>query len=90
MLGVCLMQFVYSNLKYPNAAKDKKLTGNVSVKFTVEKDGKVSNIKIDKGLGEGCDEEVLRLVQMMPAWVPGKHDGKTLDVDFILSVKFTL
>lgn len=87
---VRLMQFIYSNLKYPDVAKSKKLTGNVTVKFTVEKDGKITNAKIDKGLGDGCDEEVMRLVQMMPAWVPGKHEGKTLDVDFILSVKFTL
>ena len=58
--------------------------------FIVEKNGKVSNIEIVRGLGYGCDEEVIRLLKMMPVWKPGKKDGKPVRVKLSIPVQFKL
>ncbi|MBK9013405.1 MAG: TonB family protein [Saprospiraceae bacterium] len=62
----------------------------VVVKFVIEKDGSVTNPEIAKSVGFGCDEEVLRVINMMPNWAPGKKDGKPVAVSFNLPVKFKL
>jgi protein TonB len=50
------------------------------VNFVVEADGSLSDIKIVKGLGYGCDEEVMRLIRQMPKWKPGTQRGKAVRV----------
>lgn len=87
---VRLLQFIYSNLKYPDAAKAKGLQGSVAVQFTVGPDGGIANPKITKGIGEGCDDEVLRLLGMMPKWTPGKTGGAAQKADFVITVKFKI
>ncbi|MBK8555235.1 MAG: energy transducer TonB [Lewinellaceae bacterium] len=85
-----LMQFLASSLKYPAAAREKKLEGIVAVSFVIDQNGKVVTPKILKSLGEGCDEEVLRVIRAMPSWIPGKKDDKTVSVAYTLPVKFKL
>ena len=58
--------------------------------FIVEADGRVSETKVLRGIGGGCDEEALRVVGMMPAWTPGKQHGKAVRVSFNLPVKYVL
>lgn len=85
-----LGSFIRSNLSYPRAALDAKIEGIVMASFIVEKDGSVSNVEIIKGLGYGCDEEVKRLLTMMPKWKPGKKDGKFVRVKLNIPVEFKL
>jgi TonB family protein len=67
-------QYLERNLKYPKAAADAKVEGRVTIQFAVETTGKLSDFKILKGLGYGCDEEVMRLVKAGPKWSPSRRD----------------
>lgn len=82
--------FIHSNLSYPREALDNKKEGIVIASFVVEKNGSVSNISIVRGLGYGCDEEVLRLIKMMPKWKPGKKDSKAVRVKLNIPIEFKL
>ena len=84
------IEFLKENIKYPLEALNKKIQGSVYVTFVINEDGSLSNIKILKGIGGGCDEEVLRVVKLMPNWKPGKQKGKPVMVQFNMPVKFTL
>jgi len=84
-----LGDFIRSNLSYPRAALDAKIEGIVIASFIVEKDGSISHVEIVRGLGYGCDEEVIRLIKMMPKWTPGKKDGKPVRVKLSIPVQFS-
>jgi len=85
-----IQHFFQENINYPEEAIKKRVTGTVFVTFIVNKDGTITNIKILKGIGAGCDEEVLRVVKMMPKWTPGKSKGEPVNVIFNIPVKFVL
>lgn len=85
-----LFAYISKNIKYPEKAKKEKIQGKVFVSFVVEKNGKVSNVIILRGIGGGCDEESLRVVSEMPDWKPGIQDGKPVRVQFSLPIKFAL
>lgn len=85
-----LRKFIFENLIYPHAAKVSKVTGTVYVSFIVEKSGCLNEKKILKGLGYGCDEEALRIVNIMPAWIPGKVNGLPQRVRFVMPITFVL
>jgi TonB family protein len=85
-----MYQFIGQNLKYPKAAQTANIQGTVYVKFIVRKDGSISNITVLKGIGNGCDEEVVRIVGMLPKWKPGKQNGKFVNVYFTMPVKFII
>ncbi len=83
-------KFLAENLKYSDQAKQVGITGTVHVAFVVEKDGRVTNIRILRGIGGGCDEEAVRVIQMMPNWKPGWVKGKLVRTQFTLPIKFEL
>ncbi len=85
-----MLQFIYSNIKYPPIARENGVEGTVYVKFVVEKDGKITAPEIVRDIGAGCGEEALRVVQMMPPWEPGKQRGRPVRVQFNLPVKYKL
>ncbi len=85
-----MMKFILDNIKYPELARTNGIQGTVLVKFIVEKDGSVTHVNLQKGIGGGCDEEAVRVVSIMPKWIPGKQNGKTVRVQFILPIKFSL
>lgn len=85
-----MLEFIYKNLKYPKAAATENIEGMVVVKFVVGKDGVLFNPEIIRAIGGGCDEEVLRVVNQMPKWIPGKQSGKHVNVQFNLPVRFKL
>jgi protein TonB len=85
-----LYKYLADNIRYPELAKEASISGRVFVSFVVEKDGTVTDVKILRGIGGGCDEEAIRLVKGMPKWTPGKQRGKPVRVTYNLSVKFTL
>jgi protein TonB len=85
-----LMEFVAKNIKYPQIARETGIQGRVFVGFVVETDGSVSNVKVLRGIGGGCDEEAMRVVKSMPKWKPGKQRGKAVRVSYMLPVNFKL
>ncbi len=85
-----MRKYVAENIKYPQEAKDKNISGRVFVGFVVEKDGSISNVKVVRGIGGGCDEEAARVIKGMPKWKPGKQDGKPVRVNYMMPVFFKL
>ena len=85
-----LMEYVAKNIKYPQIARETGIQGRVFVGFVVEPDGSVSNVKVLRGIGGGCDEEAMRVVKSMPKWKPGKQRGKAVRVSYMLPVNFKL
>ncbi len=85
-----MMKFLANNLTYPEQARRQKIEGRVFVNFVVEKDGAVSNVTILRGIGAGCDEEAIRVVELMPKWTPGYQRGQAVRVSFNLPIKFAL
>lgn len=83
-------KFILDNLVYPEVAKENGTTGIVVISFIVETDGSISNVKIARGIGDGCEEEALRVVQMMKKWKPGMLKGVVKRVVVNLPVKFSL
>jgi TonB family protein len=84
------IKYLVENIKYPEAARKAGIEGTVFVTFVVEKDGSVSNARILRGIGGGCDEEALRVVSAMPTWKPGVQRGKPVRVQFNVPLKFNL
>jgi TonB family protein len=78
------------NLKYPKQAQRMGIEGRVFVQFIVEKDGSLSNVKVVKGIGGGCDEEALRFVINQPKWIPGKQNGQPVRQKMIQNILFKL
>lgn len=85
-----MMEYIAKNIKYPAMARESGIQGRVFVNFVVESDGSVSNVKVLRGIGGGCDEEAVRVVEAMPKWTPGRQRGKAVRVSFNLPVRFTL
>jgi TonB family protein len=81
---------LFSQISYPKEAREKTIEGIVYVKFTIEKDGSVTHPEIIRSVGGGCDEEVLRVIGLMPPWSPGRKDGQAVATSFTLPVKFKL
>lgn len=85
-----LLQYLSKNTKYPAIAKDAGIQGTVYVTFVINKDGEVSDVKVLRSIGGGCDEEAIRVVENMPDWTPGKQRGKSVPVQYNLPIRFTL
>ena len=85
-----MFKFISENVKYPQEAKDKNISGRVFVNFVVEKDGSVDEVKVLRSIGGGCDEEAVRVVKSMPKWTPGKQKGKPVRVSYIIPFVFKL
>jgi TonB family protein len=85
-----MMKFLRDNLKYPHIAKEAGILGLVIVQFVIEKDGSVGEVKVVRGLGGGCNEEAIRVVNMMPKWTPGRQHRQAVKVSLQLPLKFNL
>ena len=84
------MKYLSKNIRYPEQAKKENIQGRVYVTFVVEKDGSITNAKVLRSIGGGCDEEALRVVNAMPKWEPGKLQGTPVRVQFNLPIVFKL
>ena len=85
-----LLEYVATHIKYPQIARETGIQGRVFVGFVVEPDGSVSNVKILRGIGGGCDEEAVRVIKSLPKWKPGKQRGKAVRVSYQIPVLFKL
>jgi periplasmic protein TonB len=85
-----LYKFLSANLRYPAQAKAANLQGKVFVSFVVDKDGSVTDVKVLRGIGGGCDEEAVRVIKMLPKFTPGKQRGRPAKVMYQLPINFKL
>ncbi|MCF8298967.1 MAG: energy transducer TonB [Saprospiraceae bacterium] len=84
------INFLKENIVYPDSAKVNGIAGTVYVSFIIETDGSVSDIRIIRGIGYGCDEEVIRVFKLMPNWIPAKQRGIAVRTRVNYPVKFKL
>jgi len=85
-----LMQYIHAHIHYPDNAFADNVQGVVTILFTVNKEGKATNAVVQKGIGKGCDEEALKLIDAMPLWSPGEYKGRKVDVLYRLPIHFTI
>lgn len=83
-------KFIQRNLRYPEEAMEKETQGKVFVSFVVEKDGSISNVSVIKGIGNGCDEEAVRVIKKSPRWKPGQQHNTTVRVRYTMPLAFML
>jgi len=83
-------KYLSEKIKYPAQARRMGVEGKVFVEFVVGKDGNITEARVIKGIGAGCDEEALRVVQQAPAWTPGKQRGKPVRQKMVLPITFKL
>jgi protein TonB len=83
-----LSNFLGKHLKYPKQARRAGVQGKVHVNFVVNEQGRPVDVLVSQGIGYGCDEEAVRVVQIMPSWKPGTQDGKPVAVQFSLPITF--
>jgi len=83
-----LIQFFFQNVQYPPAALKKRIQGRVWCSFIVETDGSISNISLEEGVNALLDEEALRVLKNMPAWIPGQTNGENIRVKVYIPIVF--
>jgi len=85
-----LFKFIEKNIKYPKYERQNNIQGRVLVGFVINEDGSLSNIKIEKGVSDGIDQEAMRVVKLIPNFKPGRRDGLPVKVNYILPIMFKL
>ena len=85
-----LQEWVYQYLKYPEAALRDGVQGRVQVDFIVEKDGRVTNVRVNKGVSEELDAEAVKVISASPKWKPGRVDGEKVRTAMTIPVEFRL
>ena len=85
-----LIEYLNRNLSYPKEARQRGLQGKVLISFIVGKTGEVSSVSIIRGIGGGCDEEVVRVIESMPDWQPANKGNKPVSVKMVIPVCFKL
>ncbi|OJJ17681.1 energy transducer TonB [marine bacterium AO1-C] len=83
-------KYIGQNLNYPSQARRMSIEGTVVLQFVVEKDGSLTDFKVLKSVGGGCDEEAVRVLKKSPKWSPGKQRGKAVRVRRSIPIRFTL
>jgi protein TonB len=83
-------EYVSKNMRYPAQARRMGIEGTVYVQFVVEKDGSITDVQAIRGIGAGCDEEAIRVIQNQPPWNPPKQRGKPVRQRIVLPIKFQL
>ncbi len=83
-----LIKYIDNNFNW--AQGQSTVNGKVFVEFVVDVDGKISDVKIVRGLCDSCDKEALRLVKSMPTWIPGMQNGRKVKTKMLLPITFEL
>jgi periplasmic protein TonB len=83
-------KYVKKELKYPSQARRMGVEGKVYVQFIIERDGSLTDVKVMKGIGAGCDEEAVRVLSQSPSWQPGKQRGRPVRQRMVMPLVFKL
>ena len=84
------MKWLTKNLRYPASAQSQKVKGRVVAQFIINRDGSVTDLEVTEHLDRACDNEVLRVLRMMPKWQPGLMDAKPCRTKVCIPVVFNL
>lgn len=87
---VAWSEFLSKNLTYPEQAKSMGIEGSVYLSFVVDEIGKVSDITVSRGVGAGCDQEAIRMLQESPNWIPGEQRGRAVKSKMAIRIVFKL
>jgi hypothetical protein len=87
---VALLQYLGKTARYPQSAQKIKKEGCVIVSFIVEKDGSLSDFKVERAVDAALDAEALRVMKAMPNWLPGQQDGRFVRVRYNVPLRFKL
>lgn len=85
-----IFRYLQERLNYPEEAKENEIQGVVVVEFVINKTGDVTNVMLVQDLGGGCGKEALRVIKLMPRWIPGQVDGRPVKVRYTLPIRFVL
>jgi len=85
-----MFDFISTNFNYPERARELGEQGTAFVQFVVTKNGNIIGIKVMKSASESIDREAMRVISIMPNWIPGKQAGKAMNVRYILPIKATI
>jgi TonB family protein len=85
-----LLEFIAKNVVYPKEAQENGISGKVFIQFVVMKDGKISNIKVLRGVDPSLDAEAVNVIKKLPIWKPGKQKGTPVNVSYTVPIKFVL
>ena len=88
--AAAMMKWINDNVKYPQTSIEMNEQGRVFLSFVVEKDGSISNVKIERGISPDLDREAKRIIQNMPNWTPGKITGTSVRVRCRLPINLQL
>jgi protein TonB len=83
-------KYLVDNMRYPAQARRLGVEGKVTLSFVVDKNGKISEVTVLRGIGSGCDEEAVRVMQNAPSWKPGKQRGKAVKQRCIMPLSFKM
>ena len=84
------MEYISTNLRYPEDAKQQKTEGRVIARFTVKEDGSIADVNIVRGISPSLDAEAVRVLSGMPRWEPGMQNGKAVATLYTVPVMFKL
>lgn len=85
-----MAKFLGKHLRYPAPARRIGVEGTVFVSFVIDKSGNISDVQVIKGIHADCDKEAIRVVSLMPPWIPGKQNNQPVKSRFVLPIKFKL
>ena len=85
-----LISFLNENIKYPPKAAQDRVEGKVIVQFLVKKTGKIDDVKVLRSVRKDLDDEAVRVVKMMPDFIPAKQNGEVADMPYTIPVSFKL
>ncbi len=85
-----LTNFISYNMRYPKEALQEGIEGRILCSFIVEQDGSISNIEVVSGINEDLNNEAIRVLGLMPKWIPGENNGEKVNVKCLLPIDFTI
>jgi protein TonB len=85
-----LFQYIADSLKYPQEAIETGIVGIVMTSFIILEDGSVGSVKVEQGIGAGCDEAAIAVIENMPNWVPARKGGRAVKVQYMMPIQFDL
>jgi protein TonB len=88
--AAAMMKWINDNISYPETSIEMNEQGRVFLQFVVEKDGTITNVKVDRGISLDLDKEARRVIRSMPNWIPGEIGGRSIRARCRLPINFQL